>query len=107
MKEYVAYCVLLITGLLCGAWLNARLQPVVELPWVQQSLITAMSALFGYVILVWGYLLVVSLFGTDSKGPEYDSKAGTPTSLLSQLITIGALVGIPLSLIVGSVINSV
>jgi hypothetical protein len=94
MKEYLTYIILLIAATIGGAWLNSQLQPIIDLEWIQQSLIGAVSYLFGYVIFVWGYILVTAVFVKEGKN------AG-------ELIGIGALVGIPLSIIVGLVIGAI
>lgn len=94
MKEYLTYIILLIAATIGGVWLNSQLQPIIDLEWIQQVLIKAISYLFGYVIFVWGYILATTVF---VKKDDKDTGA---------LIGIGALVGIPLSIIVGLVIST-
>ena len=94
-KVYLAYIFLLIVSAIGGSWLNSQLQPIIDLEWIQQSLIGAASYLFGYVIFVWGYILMTAVFVKKD-----DKDAG-------ELIGIGALVGIPLSIIIGLVIGAI
>lgn len=105
---YLIWVVLIFISLLVGGWMRGYLTPVISLWFVQEAAVNAISALAGYVVLVWGYILVTAVFRKKIDHSEAGGRSEMSTpNLISSLIAVGALVGIPLSIILWILIDSI
>ena len=101
---YIVFVAISALSLLAGAWLDTQLQPLISLQWVQQALIDTAAYLLSYVVAVWGFILLVAIFGKHIEG---EGEGVKNISATSTLIAVGAQVGIPLSLLVWLTITTV
>lgn len=102
---YISYFIVLLIAYVGSRWLDSLLQPIISVDWVQQVLIDTSTFLFLYIIMFWGVLVVTAVFHNRTRNSVTDRFAKAASSFTSELITYGALVGIPLTLIIGAVIK--
>lgn len=102
MKDFIIYIAVIfisIIAMLSGAWVSGGLQPIILLDWVQQGLVNTASYLFAYVIALWLSMFFIIIFRKkldNFPGGNEDHRI----SIASTVISIVALVAIPLTLIV-------
>lgn len=96
---YVTFVLISIIAMFSGAWLNGGLQPIISLDWVQQGLVNTASYLFAYVIALWLSMFFIVIFRKKLNNfSGVNENHGI--SIASTVISIIALVAIPLTLIV-------
>ncbi len=100
---YLGFALLSFAWLFASAGMNNELQQLISLEFVQQELIETTSYLFGYIISVWLFIILAICyrFFSDETKIENDSCP----SFFSQVVSVIALVAIPLTFIIWKIIS--